>query len=58
MAEALHSATDVLASVMVAFGVTKADKPADLEHPFGHGKIENIGARDAALFNYKHCNTV
>jgi cation diffusion facilitator family transporter len=44
MAEALHSLADMLASVMVAFSVTKADKPADREHPFGHGKIENISA--------------
>lgn len=42
ISEAIHSATDLAASFMAYFSVSAADAPADEEHPFGHGKIENI----------------
>ena len=44
LAEAAHSALDLMAAVMTFFAVRVADKPADKQHPFGHGKIENISA--------------
>jgi len=44
LAEAAHSALDLLAAVMTFFAVRVADKPADKQHPFGHGKVENISA--------------
>lgn len=44
LAEAAHSLLDLLAAVMTFFAVRIADKPADEEHPFGHGKMENISA--------------
>ena len=44
LAEAAHSALDLAAAVMTFFAVRVADKPADREHPFGHGKVENISA--------------
>ena len=44
LAEAAHSALDLVAALMTLFAVRMADKPADKEHPFGHGKIENISA--------------
>lgn len=44
LAEAAHSALDLLAAVMTFFAVRVADKPADRHHPFGHGKAENISA--------------
>lgn len=44
LAEAAHSALDLMAAVMTFFAVRVADKPADHEHPFGHGKVENISA--------------
>lgn len=44
LAEAAHSALDLAAAVMTFFAVRIADKPADYEHPFGHGKAENISA--------------
>jgi cation diffusion facilitator family transporter len=44
LAEAAHSLLDLLAAVMTFFAVRIADTPADEEHPFGHGKMENISA--------------
>ena len=44
LAEAAHSALDLAAALMTFFAVRVADKPADHEHPFGHGKVENVSA--------------
>jgi cation diffusion facilitator family transporter len=50
ISEAIHSGVDLIASVIAYISVTKSGKPADREHPFGHGKIENIsGAVEALL---------
>src|SRR4051812_24060885 len=42
--EAIHSAIDLLASVIAFFSVRAADEPADREHPYGHEKVENVAA--------------
>jgi cation diffusion facilitator family transporter len=42
--EALHSAIDLVASVVALVSVRKADEPADAEHPYGHEKVENLAA--------------
>ena len=42
--EAIHSAIDLLASVVALFSVRAADEPADREHPYGHEKVENLAA--------------
>jgi len=48
--EAIHSAVGLVASVIALAAVRAAGKPADEEHPFGHGKVENIsGAIEAFL---------
>jgi cation diffusion facilitator family transporter len=44
LAEAAHSGLDMVAAAMTYFAVRVSDKPADQEHPFGHGKIENLSA--------------
>jgi cation diffusion facilitator family transporter len=44
LAEAAHSALDLVAALMTLFAVRVSDKPADKEHNFGHGKIENLSA--------------
>src|SRR5512140_596291 len=44
LAEAAHSGLDLAAAAMTLFAVRVADKPADKEHPFGHGKVESISA--------------
>jgi cation diffusion facilitator family transporter len=41
-ADGIHSAADVIASVIVFLVIKIANKPADQEHPYGHGKAENI----------------
>jgi cation diffusion facilitator family transporter len=42
--EAIHSAIDLLASIVAYFSVRKADEPPDEQHPYGHEKVENVAA--------------
>ncbi|MDH7601598.1 MAG: cation diffusion facilitator family transporter [Armatimonadota bacterium] len=50
ISEAAHSALDLFAAVIALFSVRICSKPADHEHPFGHGKFENLsGAIEAFL---------
>ena len=42
ISEAIHSLSDCLASVLTFFAVMKSSEPADSDHPFGHGKYEDI----------------
>jgi len=44
LSEAAHSALDLVAAVITYTSVRVADKPADPEHPFGHGKVEHLSA--------------
>lgn len=45
LAEAAYSGLDLVAAATTTnFAVRASDKPADKEHPFGHGKIENPSA--------------
>ncbi len=44
LAEAAHSALDLVAAVVTLFAVRLSGKPADQEHNYGHGKIENLSA--------------
>ena len=44
LSEALHSGLDLVAAVITYFSVRISDKPADKDHHFGHGKIENLSA--------------
>ncbi|MGG5252789.1 cation diffusion facilitator family transporter [Neobacillus sp. SM06] len=41
-ADGIHSAADVFASLIVLLVIKIANKPADKEHPYGHGKAEVI----------------
>ncbi|MFC3883129.1 cation diffusion facilitator family transporter [Bacillus songklensis] len=41
-ADGIHSAADVFASVIVLLVIKIANKPADEDHPYGHGKAEVI----------------
>ena len=49
ISEAIHSGVDLLAAIIALFAVKTAGKPADEDHPFGHGKIENISGTVEAL---------
>ncbi len=44
LSEALHSGLDLVAAVITYFSVRISDKPADDQHHFGHGKVENLSA--------------
>lgn len=50
LSEALHSLIDLVAAFVAFFAVRIAARPADKEHPYGHGKIENVsGTLEAIL---------
>jgi len=50
IAEAIHSGIDLVAAVIAFISLRIAGKPADREHPFGHGKVENVsGTIEAGL---------
>lgn len=42
--EAIHSAIDLMASVVALVSVRRSSRPADEDHPFGHEKLENLAA--------------
>ncbi len=42
IADAIESITDIFASLLVLFGLKYAKRPADDNHPYGHGKIEPL----------------
>jgi cation diffusion facilitator family transporter len=44
LSEAAHSGLDLVAAIITLFSVRVSDKPADAEHQYGHGKIENFSA--------------
>ncbi len=44
LSEAAHSGLDLVAALVTFFAVKIADKPADKEHTYGHGKFENLSA--------------
>lgn len=44
LAEAAHSALDLLAAFVTFIAVSISDKPADENHKYGHGKVENLSA--------------
>lgn len=44
LSEALHSGLDLVAAIVTLFSVRVSDKPADADHQYGHGKVENFSA--------------
>ena len=42
ISEAIHSMSDFLASVLTYFAVLRSSQPPDKEHPFGHGRYEDV----------------
>lgn len=44
LSEAVHSILDLVASGFTLFAVRTARKPADTEHPYGHGRAETLAA--------------
>ena len=50
IADGIESATDVFSSVLVWLGIRYANKPADDDHPYGHGKAEPLVTFGVVLF--------
>lgn len=44
IADSWHTMSDSLSSIVVMFGFWLASKPADKEHPYGHGRMESIAS--------------
>jgi len=44
LSEAAHSGLDLVAAAVTLWAVRSSAKPADRDHPYGHGKIENFSA--------------
>ena len=42
IADAVHTLSDVISSMVVIWGFKESEKPADVEHPYGHGRAEYI----------------
>ena len=42
IADAIESTTDIFASVLVLFGIKYSNRPADENHPYGHGRAEPL----------------
>ncbi|MDU1903474.1 MAG: cation diffusion facilitator family transporter [Dysgonomonas sp.] len=42
IADAIESTTDIFSSILVLLGIKYANKPADKDHPYGHGRIEPL----------------
>ncbi|MCS7108541.1 MAG: cation diffusion facilitator family transporter [Sulfolobales archaeon] len=44
IADSVHTLSDAVTSLVVVFSFWVAYKPADKEHPFGHGRAEHVGS--------------
>src|SRR5215467_11335478 len=44
LSEAAHSGLDLIAAVITFLSIRVSDKPADADHQYGHGKVENFSA--------------
>ena len=49
ISDAVHSGLDTTASILAFIAVRTAARPADREHPYGHGKAENMAAYTEGL---------
>jgi cation diffusion facilitator family transporter len=55
LAEAAHSALDLVAALMTMLAVRISSRPADRNHLYGHGKVENLSALFEALLLVATC---
>jgi len=58
LSEALHAGLDLIATAITYFSVRVSDKPADRDHNYGHGKIENIAALSKTLLLFLICTWI
>lgn len=55
LSEAAHSSIDLVAATITLFSVGAADRPADEQHNYGHGKIESLSAAVEILLMLGSC---
>jgi len=55
LADAAHSGLDLVAALITLVAVRVSGRPADLEHNYGHGKIENLSALSETLLLLGTC---
>jgi cation diffusion facilitator family transporter len=58
LAEAMHSGLDLVAAVVTYVAVYFAGKPADENHPYGHGKIESFSALFETVLLFATCGWI
>jgi cation diffusion facilitator family transporter len=58
LAEAAHSGLDCVAALVTLIAVRIAGKPADPEHTYGHGKVENLSALVETLLLLATCGWI
>jgi len=58
LAEAAHSGLDLAAAIVTSLAVRAASKPADQDHPYGHGKVENLSALVETLLLLGTCGWI
>lgn len=49
IADAVHTLSDVVSSAVLIWGFNEAEKPADVDHPYGHGRAEYISTLIIAI---------
>jgi cation diffusion facilitator family transporter len=49
VSDAVHSGVDLIASILALLAIRAARKPADRDHPYGHGRAENLAAYTTGL---------
>ena len=55
LSEAAHSGIDLIAAAVTMFAVRVSDRPADEDHNYGHGKLENLSAAVEILLMLASC---
>lgn len=58
LAEAAHSALDLVAALITLFAVRVSDRPADQDHLYGHGKVENLSALAETILLFVTCGWI
>ncbi len=58
LSDAAHSALDLVGAALTFFSVQVSDKPADEDHTYGHGKVENLSAFCEAILMALSCGWI
>jgi len=58
LSDAAHSGLDLVGVTLTFFSVRVSDKPADEDHTYGHGKVENLSAFGEAILMALSCGWI